>query len=70
MLYFTVFGNILGARIGELDQAKSVLVVSQAGVSSLRGVSQLRRAGFADVHSLDGGFNAWQASGLPVAKSK
>jgi rhodanese-related sulfurtransferase len=58
----------LAARINELDKSKPVLVVCTAGVQSVKGAVQLAQAGFAEVYSLDGGFGAWQAQGLPVAK--
>lgn len=58
----------LAARIGELDKSHPVLVVCTAGVQSVKGAVQLAQAGFAEVYSLDGGFSAWQAQGLPVAK--
>lgn len=60
----------LSNRIGELDKFKSkaVIVVCQAGTRSAKAVAQLKKAGFNEAFSLDGGVAAWQAQGLPVAK--
>lgn len=60
----------LPKRLGELEKAKtkSVIVVCQNGVRSPKAVSQLSRAGFGSVFSLNGGFAAWQAQGMPVVK--
>lgn len=57
-------------RIGELDKFKSkaVITVCQAGVQSAKAAAQLKKAGFNEAFSLDGGVAAWQAQGLPVAK--
>ncbi len=59
----------LGARIGELDKARAVLVVCASGPRAARAAAQLRRAGFGDVHVLAGGFGEWQSQGLPTAKA-
>ncbi len=58
----------LEARSAELDKARPVLVVCQSGPRAQRGAAQLRRAGFADVYILAGGYAEWQAQGLPTAK--
>lgn len=60
----------LGSRIGELDKfkAKTIIVVCASGLQSSRATGVLRGAGFANVVSLSGGLNAWQAQGLPVAR--
>ena len=58
----------LAARIRELDKSRPVLVVCTAGVQSVKGAVLLAQAGFSEAYSLDGGFDAWQAQGLPVIK--
>jgi rhodanese-related sulfurtransferase len=60
----------LQARVGELDKfkAKTVIVVCASGVQSAKAAGVLKNAGFADVHSLEGGFSAWKAQGMPTAK--
>jgi rhodanese-related sulfurtransferase len=57
-------------RMSELDKFKSknVIVMCQSGMQSAKATSQLKKAGFNDVVSLNGGLAAWQAQGLPVAK--
>jgi rhodanese-related sulfurtransferase len=57
-------------RMGELEKFKSrpVIVVCQSGAASAKAVAQLRKAGFAEAVSLNGGIAAWQTQGLPLAK--
>lgn len=61
----------LAERLGELDKfkAKPVIVVCESGVRSSKASGQLKGAGFADVHILEGGMTAWQAQGLPTVKA-
>ena len=73
-------GQILGARnlpLAELDKrageierhkSKPVIVYCNAGNTSGGAVAQLRKAGFANVVNLSGGYAAWQQAGLPVEK--
>ncbi|MEC5215142.1 rhodanese-related sulfurtransferase [Actimicrobium sp. GrIS 1.19] len=60
----------LPARMGEIDKfkGKTVVVVCPSGVQSSKATAQLKRAGFNDVHSLNGGLTAWQTQGLPTTK--
>lgn len=60
----------LAQRVSELDKfkAKPVVVVCQSGVRSAKATTQLKKAGFNEVYSLNGGLAAWQAQGLPTAK--
>jgi rhodanese-related sulfurtransferase len=60
----------LPGRIPELDKFKSknVIVTCQTGMQSAKAATQLKRAGFNEVVSLNGGLTAWQAQGLPIAK--
>lgn len=57
-------------RLGELDKFKSkpVIAVCQTGMQSAKAAAQLKKAGFSEVFSLDGGVSAWQAQGLPTTK--
>jgi hydroxyacylglutathione hydrolase len=50
----------LPEKIGSLDPSAPVLVYCQAGVRSLVAASTLRRKGFSNVTSLDGGYAAHQ----------
>jgi rhodanese-related sulfurtransferase len=60
----------LSNRVGELDKAKNkaVIAICQTGAQSSRAAAQLKKAGFNEAVSLDGGIAAWQAQGLPIAK--
>ncbi|MGH8808646.1 MAG: rhodanese-like domain-containing protein [Noviherbaspirillum sp.] len=60
----------LSNRLGELDKFKSkaVIAVCQTGAQSAKAAAQLKKAGFNESFSLEGGLAAWQAQGLPVAK--
>lgn len=60
----------LPSRMGELDKfkAKAVIVVCQSGIRSGKAAAQLKKAGFDQAVSLDGGIAAWQSQGLPLAK--
>jgi len=58
----------LSNRIGELDKSKAVIAVCQSGTRSAKAAGQLKKAGFNEVFSLDGGIAAWQAQGLPLTK--
>jgi rhodanese-related sulfurtransferase len=57
-------------RIGELDKSKSksIVIVCQNGARADKALKQLKAAGFEDAIGLEGGFAAWQAASLPVAK--
>ena len=57
-------------RIGELEKfkARSVIAVCQSGAQSAKATSVLKKAGFNEVFSLDGGVAAWQTQGLPLTK--
>ncbi|MGZ3237816.1 MAG: rhodanese-like domain-containing protein [Burkholderiaceae bacterium] len=62
--------NELPQRIAELDKFKSknVIVLCQSGVRSSKAVMQLKKAGFNEVVSLNGGLATWLAQGLPITK--
>lgn len=57
-------------RLGDLAKHKSkpVIAVCQTGAQSAKAASQLRKAGFEQAYSLEGGMNAWLAQGMPIAK--
>lgn len=57
-------------RLGELEKfkSKSVIAVCQTGVQSAKAAAQLKKAGFNEAFSLNGGVAAWQAQGLPTTK--
>ncbi|MFC5429499.1 rhodanese-like domain-containing protein [Paraburkholderia sp.] len=63
------FGE-LEAKVGQFVKNKSnpVLLVCQTGQQSHKALRVVKDAGFAEVHVLDGGVNAWQQAGMPVVK--
>jgi len=73
-------GHILGARnvplgelprrAGELEKfkAKPLIVHCETGNRSAGAAAALRQQGFTRVHTLAGGYAAWQQAGLPVQK--
>ncbi len=74
-------GHVLGAkniplaqlesRVGELGkhQVKPVIVVCNSGQNLAPKAGALLRAqGFANVHTLAGGYQAWLSGGMPVEK--
>lgn len=50
----------LQAFLQETDDTTTVIVYCYHGNSSLGGAAYLREAGFADVYSMRGGFEAWR----------
>ncbi len=60
----------LQAKVGQLVKNKSnpVLLVCQTGQQSNKAVRVVQDAGYAEVHVLEGGLNAWQQAGMPVVK--
>ncbi len=51
---------------GLADLDRPIILVCADGYSSSVAAATLRDLGFARAGDLDGGFNAWQAAGLPV----
>lgn len=60
----------LQAKIGQIakNKASPVLLVCQNGLQSNKASRVVREAGYAEVHVLQGGLNAWQQAGMPVVK--
>ena len=74
----TALGTLAGAReiplamlidsFDQLDRHAPVVVTCAGGTRSMIAASVLRHAGFDDVSDLVGGYSAWAAAGLPVAR--
>jgi rhodanese-related sulfurtransferase len=62
----------LPAKLGELEKFKSkpVIVVCATGTRSSGATARLKKAGFSEAVSLDGGMAAWQAQSLPIVKKE
>ena len=54
-------------RIAQVtDHERCVIVVCQQGYASSLAAASLRALGYVHAADLDGGFDAWEAAGLPV----
>jgi hydroxyacylglutathione hydrolase len=58
---------VLHTRLSELPRDRPVIVHCQRGSRSAAAAATLDAFGFDDVHDVEGGFLAWEASGHPVA---
>ncbi|RKF47368.1 rhodanese-like domain-containing protein [Paraburkholderia fungorum] len=60
----------LQAKVTQLVKNKNnpVLLVCQTGQQSNKAARIVQDAGYAEVHVLDGGVDAWQKAGMPVVK--
>jgi rhodanese-related sulfurtransferase len=59
--------STFASRVGELPTDRPLLVVCHVGGRSAAVVSFLTRSGRTDVTNVDGGMEAWEQAGLPVA---
>ena len=62
--------KVLAERKNELDKLKGapLIVVCSTGLQAPKAAEALRKLGFGDVFTLQGGQSAWSAAGLPMAK--
>ncbi|MDD2988738.1 MAG: rhodanese-like domain-containing protein [Zoogloea sp.] len=62
----------LEKRLGELDKFKDkpVILNCQSGSRSASACGVLRKAGFNNVHNLEGGIAAWEQAGMPISRRK
>jgi rhodanese-related sulfurtransferase len=60
----------LEGKAGSLAKNKEtpIILVCQTGQRAGRAQAVLKRAGYSEVYSLEGGLAAWQQAGLPVVK--
>jgi rhodanese-related sulfurtransferase len=68
----TIPNDELPAKNDEIEKFKSkpLVAVCDAGMTSGRAVTQLRKAGFEKVYGLRGGINAWQQASLPLVTAQ
>lgn len=60
----------LADRLSELPKDKEIITICRSGHRSAQARDLLRKSGFADTTSMDGGMNAWTAAGYPVVTGK
>lgn len=62
----------LEKRLSELDKFKDkpVILNCQSGSRSASACGVLRKAGFNNVHNLEGGIAAWEQAGMPISRRK
>jgi len=53
---------------GALPKDKPLIVVCERGRTSLNAASALRKLGFAEVYSLEGGLQNWAKAGMPLSR--
>ena len=58
----------LPVRLGDVPRGQRIAVICQGGIRSSSAASLLSREGFKSVVNVPGGFDAWQAAGLPVER--
>ncbi len=56
--------HIIPSKVVELSDQRPIVLFCHMGARSLQACQYLQNAGFNNVYTLRGGFNAWQASGL------
>ncbi|MFM1880399.1 MAG: hypothetical protein RLZZ344_633 [Pseudomonadota bacterium] len=68
-------GSTFAEQIGEVvklaqsgKKPRPVILMCASGFRSTQAGRKLRKAGVADVYSLEGGFDAWKQAGLPVSQ--
>lgn len=62
----------LTTRVKELEDQKEkpLLFVCASGIRSGQACAQLKKLGFSNLNTLDGGFDAWLRAGLPVKRER
>ena len=58
-------------KLGRIERYKAdpIIVVCESGSRAAGVTSQLKKAGFKDVSSMEGGMKAWQDQGMPIESS-
>jgi rhodanese-related sulfurtransferase len=57
-------------KAAALPKNKPIIVICDVGRSALGAATRLRKLGFTEVVTLEGGLKAWLTSGLPVTANK
>ena len=66
-----LMGNQIPAGLAglKLDKSNPVILVCASGQSAAGLISKVKKAGFTEVYSLDGGLKAWNDAGLLLVRS-
>ena len=59
-------------KLGRIERYKTdpIVIVCATGPRAAKATSQLKKAGFKDIYSLEGGMKAWQDDGMPIEKGE
>ena len=57
-------------KAAALPKNKPIIVICDVGRSAIGAATRLRKLGFTEVVTLDGGLKAWLTAGLPVTANK
>lgn len=60
--------DALEKDLSKLDKDKPVYVICQTGRRSQKGAEILQKAGFSNIHNVNGGTSAWIEAGFPTEK--
>jgi rhodanese-related sulfurtransferase len=63
--------TLLG-KLGRIERFKAdpIIIICATGSRAARATSQLKKEGFKDVSSMEGGMKAWQDQGMPIETSE
>lgn len=62
--------SVFMARVAELPEDRTLLVVCRTGARSAAVTGYLLRTGRTDVFNVGGGMEAWEQAGLPVRRGR
>ena len=59
-------------KLGRIERYRNdpIVIVCATGPRAARATSQLKKAGFKNVSSLEGGMKAWEGDGMPIESSE
>ena len=63
-----VYDEVFDQKLATLEN-KPIFIYCASGKRSAKAAKILRGKGYKNVYELDGGFNAWKESGLPVSNA-
>jgi rhodanese-related sulfurtransferase len=60
----------IAVSLADIPKEKDVYLLCQGGVRSMQALQVLKTEGYARLHNMEGGLNAWKAKGLPTEQRK